>query len=179
MMNSGKNSSIARPYALAAFEFAQEKNEVAAWETLLSSAATLVADPTMQQVLSSPKVTAEQLDKLFCDILSKQLSPASQNFIHLLAQNKRLALIPAIAELFKTYREAWEKSVSVEVISAVPLDEAYQAKLVTALTSRLQRKIQLECEVDPSVLGGVIVRAGDTVIDGSVRGKLTRLLESF
>ena len=94
-------------------------------------------------------------------------------------QNKRLPVLPDIAALFASYRAEREKTVEVELISAFPLDETYKDKFTNSLTRRLQRTVSLQCDVDATLLGGAIVRAGDLVIDGSVRGKLNRLLESL
>ena len=176
---TGKLTTIARPYAAAAFEYALAKNALPAWENFLQSAALLVQDPSMTQLLESPKVTTTQRSELFCDVLASLLDTEKKNFIHLLAENKRLPLLPAIAELFANYRAAQEKSIAVHVVSAFALDESYQQKFVKALTERLQRHVSLDCKVDAALLGGAIIRAGDTVIDGSVRGKLNRLFESL
>lgn len=176
-MSNGKLTTIARPYALAAFEVATAKKAVPAWDAMLQSAAVLVQNPLMQKLLGSPKATAPGLYALFCDILAKTLDTEKKNFLHLLADNKRLLALPDIAALFQAYRAAAEKTVTVEVTSAVPLEENYRSKLIKALHARLQRQIDLHCEVDPTLIGGAVIRAGDTVIDGSIRGKLARLIE--
>jgi len=178
-MITGELTTIARPYANAAFEYALDKNDLSNWEVMLLSAATLVSQPKVNLLLSSPEVSSIQLAELFTDVLSKVLDTAKTNFLQLLAENKRLSVLPEIAALFKAYREDYEKIMNVQVTSAIELSESYQEKLIKKLTHRLKRRVTLECEVDPLLLGGAIVRAGDMVIDGSVRGKLNRLLESL
>jgi F-type H+-transporting ATPase subunit delta len=177
MMNSGKMTTIARPYVAAAFECAEAKNALPAWETMLNNAAQLTADAKVQALLATPGMTTEALGDFYCDLLATSLDTERTNFIRLLAENKRLSVLPDIAQLFQEARASREKTMKVEVWSAIPLDEAYQQKLITALTRRLQRQVTLQCEIDPALLGGVLVRAGDLVIDGSIRGKLNRLNE--
>jgi F-type H+-transporting ATPase subunit delta len=175
----GNMTTLARPYAVAAFEAALEKNALMAWEGMLSIAAAVVQHDDVARLLDNPRITTQQLFELFSDVLSSVLDSEQKNFLHLLVENKRLPLLPDIALLFADYRAEHEKTINVEVVSAVTLDTIYQQKLSQTLTKRLHRKVSLQCSVDPSLLGGAVVRAGDTVIDGSVRGKLNRLLESL
>ena len=176
-MNSGKMTTIARPYVAAAFEYASANNALPAWELMLQAASEITHDPKVEALLTTPGITMDQLGDFYCGILASNLDAAQTNFIRLLAENNRLSMLPDILILFKEARAAEEKTMLVEVRSAAPLDAAYQQRLVTALTKRLQRQVELQCEVDPDLLGGVLVRAGDTVIDGSIRGKLNRLNE--
>jgi len=170
-------TSIARPYAKAAFEYALAKDDLLTWENVLKTASSLTKDKEVMRLLASSKVSSEQLANLFCEILAPVLDAQRKNFICLLAENKRLLALPAIAETFGQLRAQYEKTLSVQVTSAVPLDQSYQQKLVQALTKRLQRKVLLECSIDSHLLGGIKVSAGDLVFDGSVRGKLNRLSE--
>ena len=173
-------TTLARPYAVAAFEAALDEDALASWKFMLEKAAQVIQDSQIMPLLDNPRVTAKQLVELICDVLHSILDTAGKkNFLHILAENKRLPLLPDIAALFTMYCAEHEKSINVDVISAVTLDAIYQQKLVQSLTKRLQRNVSLHCKVDPELLGGVLVRAGDTVIDGSVRGKLNRLLESL
>jgi F-type H+-transporting ATPase subunit delta len=167
--------SIARPYVAAAFEYAAEKKDISKWESMLDAAALTAANPAVMALMQNPETSAEQLAEFFCDILKKLLDKHKTNFIRLLAEKNRLAELPAIAELFKVARAEAEQMLTVQVTSAEPLKKAYQDKLVKALSKRLSRTVELQCEVDETLLGGVIVRAGDLVIDGSIRGKLSRL----
>ncbi len=176
-MITGKMTTIARPYAIAAFEYASAVNAIPFWEEALQAGSLISQDAAVQQLLTNPKVSQKQILDLYCDVLAKVLNTETTNFIHLLAQNHRLSALPEIAELFKAYRAASEKTLKVNVTSAVALDKTYQQKLVAALIKRLDRQVSLECSLDANLLGGAIIRAGDTVIDGSVRGKLNRMIE--
>jgi F-type H+-transporting ATPase subunit delta len=167
--------TIARPYVAAAFEYAAEKKDISGWENMLDAAAEITVNPEVAILMADPVVSAVQLADFFCDILKKLLDKNKTNFIRLLAENHRLGALPAIAALFKDARADAEKIMTVQVTSAAPLKKAYQEKLVKALTRRLSRAVELQCEVNQDLLGGVIVRAGDLVIDGSIRGKLGRL----
>jgi F-type H+-transporting ATPase subunit delta len=170
-------TTIARPYATAAFEYALEQKALPAWESLLQTAAAITENPAVTELLASPNVTGKQLADLYCDLLAAQLDAPKKNFIQLLAENERLAILPDILIAFQESRAAQEKSIAVDVVSSVELSAAYQQKLVAALTKRLQRQVELHCTVEPSIIGGIVVRAGDMVIDGSIRGKLARLNE--
>jgi F-type H+-transporting ATPase subunit delta len=170
-------TTTARPYASAVFEYALAAKDLPAWEAMLESAVNITLNPSMSELLSSPTMTSSELADIYCDLLGAQLDAPKKNFIRLLAENERLSVLPDILKSFQVSRAAQEKTIAVQVTSAATLDDAYQQKLVTALTARLQRQVELHCEVDPKLLGGVIVRAGDTVIDGSIRGKLARLNE--
>lgn len=170
-------STIARPYAKAAFEYALEKSDLASWEAMLKVAAEIAQDETMLKMLHSPKVTHKELVSIFCEILGNRLDKEKKNFIELLAQYERLNALPEIVELFSAAQAQYEKTMDVELISAIPLEAQSQQKFIEALTKRLKRKVTLRCEVDPKLLGGALVRAGDMVIDGSIRGKLNRLIE--
>lgn len=178
-MMTEKLETIARPYALAAFEFALENNALASWEAILKNATLIAENKDMMRLMNSPQVTRAELFEFFCDVLTKtkELDNDKKNFIHLLAEYERLVALPEIAALFTQYRAQYEKTLSVSLISAKNLDGTQQQKFKDALTRRLKRKIELHCEVDESLLGGALIRAGDMVIDGSIRGKLNRLIE--
>jgi F-type H+-transporting ATPase subunit delta len=170
-------TTVARPYAAAAFEYALAKQDLPAWETMLQAAAQITQDASVVQLLLSPTVSKTELADFYCDILATQLDENRKNFIRLLAENGRLLILPEIAELVKKHKAAAEQTVVVQVSSAVPLDDAYQQKLMHSLAKRFQRQVSLQCKVDPTLIGGILIRADDTVIDGTVRGKLTRLLD--
>src|SRR5437899_4409781 len=108
-------TTIARPYAVAAFGFAVDKNALSAWETMLDAASLLTQDPSVQQLLMSPNVTSQQLANLYSDVLTKRLNVEMANFIQLLAEYDRLSFLPGIAELFRLYRAEQEKKLSVQV----------------------------------------------------------------
>lgn len=170
---------IARPYAHAAFEYARDKQRLPAWKAFLESATQIARDPAVAEIMANPKLSSEKLFDLFHGVLASVLDTEQNNFLLVLAQNKRLNVLPEIAELFNAYYAEFEKVSSVRVVTAIDIPDNFRHKLIQALTKRTQHKVELHCDVDPSIIGGAIVHIGDKVIDGSIRGKLTRLLESF
>lgn len=172
-------TTIARPYAKAAFQFAEEAGALTQWSAMLGFAAKVAADETVAQLLANPKIAAEQKAEYFLQLCSDQLNPAGRNFIALLARNKRLQALPAIAELFEELKSQREQSVDVEIVSAFALTPDQASKLVAPLKKRLGREVNVTTSVDATILGGAIIKAGDLVIDGSVKGKLARLAETL
>jgi F-type H+-transporting ATPase subunit delta len=168
--------TIARPYAKAAFAYAQKENALAHWSDLLAAASTVVKDARVAPLVTSPRVTPEQLSELISDASGVGAKDLQRNFIGTLAENRRLGLLPEIAAMYETLRAEAENIADVQVTSAVPLDEAQRQRLATALKKRLnKRDVRLHCDVDASLVGGAVVRAGDMVIDGSLKGRLERL----
>lgn len=173
------NWNIARPYALAAFEVAEKQNQLDVWKAFLESAANVAKDPIVAKLLLNPELGAEKAYDLFESVLASQLDATRKNFLLLLAQNKRLSTLPAIVELYNAHYASLEKISKVRVITAVAADEPFRKKLTQDLTKQTQREITLQCEIDPSIIGGAIIHMGDRVIDDSIRGKLTRLLNNL
>jgi F-type H+-transporting ATPase subunit delta len=171
--------TIARPYAHAAFLFADSHQALKEWSGMLEFLAVVAADPEMTELIENPRLTETQIAELFIGIGADRLDENCHNFIRLLAENRRLKLLPEIAALFEIQRRDAEKSIRAELITAFPVTAAQQAAVTAALKQRLGREIELECISDATLLGGAIIRAGDLVIDGSVRGKLERLGNSL
>lgn len=171
-------SSIARPYALAAFECAREKEALPAWKAMLASAALVAKNPSVASLLRNPQTGSKQLYELFEGVLKSLLDDERKNFLRLLAQNKRLAAMPEISEAFDVYCAQLEKMSNVRMITAIELKNDFRDKFVKSISKRIKRDVTLHCEVDPTILGGAIIHIGDSVIDGSLRGTLNRLLES-
>jgi len=168
-------ATIARPYARAAFEYAQAEGKLAQWSEALAVASATVADAEVKKLLDHPRITPQQLVDLIADVAGARLEQSTRNFVSTLAENRRLGLLPEIAAMYETLRSEAESRAEVEVISAAPLDQAQQDRLASALKKRLQREVRLQCSVDPALVGGAIVRCGDLVIDGSVKVRLARL----
>ena len=168
-------ATIARPYAKAAFEDARERNELAAWSGALAKAAGLAADARVLEALTSPKLSTDQFVAFFAGLGGPAIDGRWQNFVRLLATYKRLALLPQIAGQFETLRADFENELDVQVTSAAPMSAQQGAKLAAALTSRLKRSVRLATAVDPTLLGGAVIRAGDLIIDGSLTGRLQKL----
>jgi F-type H+-transporting ATPase subunit delta len=171
--------TLARPYGKAAFEYARESKNFAAWSQLLAATAAVVSDPRVVKLLASPLVTPQQLVELLTDIggrgAASKLGEQGGNFLETLAHNRRLALLPEIAAIYESLRAQIENVADVQVISAFPLEASQRERLSLALQKRLRCEIRLTCEVDESLIGGAVVRAGDMVIDGSLRARLERL----
>ena len=172
--------SIARPYAKAAFEYALAEDQLNAWEQSLALLANVTTDKQGIAFISNPSSSPEQQSQLLLGIFNKfkmgaEANSSMQNFIGLLAQNKRLLVLPAIAQLFADYRAGYEKTLTVEVDSFSELSKKQLSLLTERLSQRLQRKVSLSLTIDPSLLGGAIIRAGNLVMDGSVRTQLRKL----
>ena len=169
--------TIARPYAKAAFEVAMADNGLENWSNMLAVVAAVTQDDAVASMLSSPALASEQLAQSLIDICDEELDSKAQNFIRLLAENKRLTLLPEISNLFDILKADQEKSVDVEITTAFEISSDVSKKLAQALKTRLQRDINLSTRVNQSLIGGAVIRAGNTVIDNSVRGKLSKLAE--
>ena len=172
-------STLARPYAKAAFEYALEAGDLQGWSDSLGTASSVAKQLTVDQLLSSPSSTAAEQAAALTGICGESLNSAGKNFICILSENRRLKLLPQIAHQFEIMKANQERAIEVDVASAQPLDEEQQEKLTEALSKKLERKVNMQVSLDKSLLGGAVIRAGDTVIDGSIRGRLTKLAESF
>ena len=170
-----ERATIARPYAKAAFAVAREQGTLDHWSRWLETARGVVESDEFQKLERSPGVSTEQLESLIAGICGADLDAQGQALLRLLTENGRLDFLPEIAVRFKEL-EAEDRNVAeVEVVSATALDERQKERLAAALRARLSREVRLSCAVDPALIGGAIVRSGDMLIDGSLRGKLERL----
>ena len=175
-MAGAELTTVARPYARAAFYFALEPGQgLDAWSRMLSLLGAAVDTDLMRSALDNPLLRTDQESALLTDLLGDELTEYGRNFVVVLAQNARLTLLPHIYALFEDLKAQHERTLEVEVASAFDIDESDQKQLVEALKARWQKEISLTTHVDRSLIGGVVVRAEDTVIDNSVRGKLQKL----
>jgi F-type H+-transporting ATPase subunit delta len=168
-------TTTARPYAKAAFSAARADSMLDAWSAALHTAAAVVDDPRVHSLLGDPHVSTQQLSQLVLDIAGSGLGEHGRNFVQMLAEAGRLDCLPEIAALFDAFKDDAEGIADVSVTSAAPLDAKQQESLSVALTRRLKREVRLHCTTDPELLGGAVLRSGDLVIDGSVRGRLERI----
>lgn len=168
-------TSLARPYARAAFGLAEQAGTVEAWSMALQNASGAVQTEAMQRVISHPKVDDETLMGLFDDALGESSDRAFKSFLAVLMHYRRLPLLPAISEQFESLRRAHEHRLKVIVTSAVEMGPDQLEKLATRLRERFGTDIEMETGVDSDLIGGLVVRAGDKVIDASVRGRLEQL----
>jgi F-type H+-transporting ATPase subunit delta len=141
-------TTLARPYAKAAFEHAQAHQQLASWSAMLGLAAAVSQDDTMQRVLKAPRLTSAEKAATFIDVCGDKFDVKVQNFIHVVAENDRLPLLPEIAALFDLYKAEQEKSVDVEVTSAFALNQEQQDKLAKVLSARLDREVRLQVAED-------------------------------
>jgi F-type H+-transporting ATPase subunit delta len=167
-------TTVARPYARAAFEFATEHKCIEAWSDMLQFAAYVVENPTIAQLLKGKKA-AHELAGLFLNVCGDQLDKYGQNFIKIMAENERLSVLPRVIELYRDLEDEYKKQADVAVVSAYALSKKQKIELSKALEKRLARKVNLNCSIDKSLISGMIVTAGDLVIDSTAKGQLNRL----
>ena len=170
-----ENTTVARPYAQAIFDTASEENKLTEWSEMLGLLAAVVADAQMKVVLENPKMDAAAQSDFVLGVCGQALSETGNNLVKVLAEARRLAIIPEINRLYEQLRAEAEGVIEVGVISAYELAPEQQATISEVMAKRLGRKVEIAHEVDESLIGGVVIRAGDTVIDASVRGRLKAL----
>lgn len=170
-----ERATLARPYAEAVFRLARERKTLKVWSEMLQLAAAIAADPKITALIDNPRVPRSRFVDFFLDVGGKKLDQDAANLVRLLSDNHRLALLPEIAALYESLRAQAENRVEAEVVSASAVNETQLKDIAAALKKRLGRDIDLHTRIDPSLVGGIVIRAGDLVIDGSVQGKL-RLL---
>ena len=168
-------TTLARPYAKAAFELAQAEQSLAAWDDMLDLACAIVTEESMANLLDNPDVSRGRVLGIVNDAAGEAFSERFRGFLTVLSDNDRLSLLPQVTELYRGFREKAENRLSVRVVSAVPLDDEQVSRMKDALARRYECDIELENQVDDEVIGGAVVYAGDKVIDGSLRGRLNRL----
>lgn len=169
------DATLSRPYARAAFAHAHAAGQLAPWGEMLDKAAVVLADDRVAALVGNPHVQRAELVGFVLELCGAAGNEQARNFVQLLADNGRLLLLPQIAAQYAALRADVENTVEVTVTSALPLTAEQGAKLTDALTRRLRRTVRLNTTVDPSLIGGAVVRAGDFVVDGSLRGRIERL----
>ena len=182
------NNTVARPYAQAAFEVAQESNALAELSESFAAAKALLSDGLVADFLSRPTLSDEQrlefLQGLFAETVSADSvfaggSQHGTNFLKLLLENDRVAVLPEIADQFEALKADVENKVDAVVTSAAPLSEAQQRELAETLKKRLGRDVKVTTVIDENLIGGAVIRAGDVVIDGSLRARLDGLANAL
>ena len=170
-------STLARPYAKAAFEYAVDAADLKGWSDSLKAASVVSQEEKVVQLLGAPGYTSEQQATNTIEICGDAINEKAQGFLRVLAENKRLGLLPQISKQFEALKANREKTIDITVVSAVQLNDVQKNKLASALSAKLEREVNMQASVDVSLIGGAVVRAGDTVIDGSIRGKLSKLAQ--
>lgn len=172
-------STLARPYARAAFEYASEEKALTEWSDELRLIAAVVDDPAVATLLSDPALTPTAQGEAFLGLFDGALGDSRQRFVRVLAENRRLGLAEQILSQFAAFKAQREQSIDVEMISAFEVPDAIRDRIAAALGKRLEREVVVSTATDNTLLGGVVIRAGDLVIDGSIRGRLNKLAETL
>lgn len=171
-------TTIARPYAKAAFDFALEQGQLDKWQAMLHFSAKVAENEDVKALIYSALSTTK-IAEMFVAICADQLDQYGQNFIRVMAENKRLAALPAVFSLFVELYAEYQSVKDVFVTSAVELTDDQQAKIAKAMQMKLNSDVRIVSQVDKSLIAGVIIRYDDTVIDGSSRGQLSRLSQEL
>ncbi|MEM6998208.1 MAG: F0F1 ATP synthase subunit delta [Pseudomonadota bacterium] len=174
-----EKATIARPYANAAFDQAIEEGKLSEWSAMLNLLSMIISDSNMSQVINNPKLSSEQLNHFIADVGGDKFSQAGKNFIRILIDAERIGLAAEIFTIFEKKRAAAEGISDVDVISAYPLDDAQVSAISDSISKRLGKKVDVNTDEDKDLIGGVIIRAGDSVIDASLRGRLKELNSLF
>ena len=172
-------TTLARPYAKAVFDAAKEQDAVDSWGQALALAGLIAANKAVKNILANPGLSERRKAEPFFDTAEERFPEALRNFLLILSETKRLALLPEISILFAFYRAELERTVNIKVSTAYEMTSDEQQQLARALSSKLERKVALETTVDRSLIGGVVVNSGDLVIDASVRGKLAKMAKAL
>ncbi|MGV6858360.1 MAG: F0F1 ATP synthase subunit delta [bacterium] len=172
-------TTAARPYAKAVYELATAEGTEKSWSDALELLKSIVGNDSVANLLDSPKVTKEQLAELLIEVGGEGFDQKAKNLVKLLAENSRLEVVPELADMYEQLVSEAHGSIEATVVSAQALDDSQQQTLAKSLSHRLGRDVKLECSVDESLLGGVVVHAGDLVIDGSLKGRLEKLTSAL
>jgi F-type H+-transporting ATPase subunit delta len=168
-------STVARPYAEAAFRLADDAGALGRWSEMLGALAQVAQDERVQRAVADPNLSDAQVAGLFIAILGGKLSAEAENFVRVLAENKRLELLTEIRAQFEVLKNEREGVIEAEVQSAFELTEAQAADIVQRLERKTGRKVKARISVERELIGGVKVTMGDKVIDGSARAQLAAL----
>ena len=167
--------TLARPYAKAAFAYATEQNATDTWSTVLQLLSAAVQDEAFSAYLNRPELTPAEQVGLFTKVLGEDQSAALSNFLTLLAENDRIILLPEIATEYEQLKSQNNNSLEVEIESAFPMDARQEHILAHALEKRFNRTVHVTVNVNPALIAGVVIRAGDQVIDDSALNKLEKM----
>ena len=172
-----RNMKVARPYATGVFKFACQHEQLEVWSHMLQNMLAVVVDEKVACLLNNPDISKDMLLNLFFSIpINKKIKKYAENFLRLLINYHRLNVLPEIVFIFEALLEEYNKIYKVKVISAFSLTKTQKTKLILALKKRLNCKdINMTCEIDQSILGGLIVCIGNLVVDGSIKAELTKL----
>ena len=165
-------TTAARPYAKAVFEMARDSNALPQWSAQLAAMSAVVSADGSAALLNHPRITKEQKADIFSDVAGSAIDDQGRNLLKVLAENDRFALIPDIALIFEQLKAEAEGAVEAEITSAQEMTPEQQQAIAAALQKRLGREVKLVTKINPDLMGGAVIRAGDLVIDGSIQGRL-------
>ena len=171
--------TLARPYAQAAFEYARDESALSQWSEALSFLSALVADAELRRVINDPRVGRQRLLALLFDLGGARFAPAFKNFIKILTAAQRLNVVSEITQRFEQHRADAVNVAPAEIVTAYPLDVAEEARITSAVEKRLGKKVLIKQRIDPALIGGAVIRVGDTVYDVSLKGGLNQLANLF
>jgi F-type H+-transporting ATPase subunit delta len=172
-------ATLARPYAAAVFKRAKETGSSEKWSKTLAFLSTILNDDSLAVYINNPKVSNDRLTKLMLDICAGQLDQEGTNFLKLLVQNRRLNLVPQIAKIFEDHKAEDEGYLDVDVYAAYEFSDEGKQQFAAKLEKQFGKKVHINVSVDKSLIGGVLVRAGDKVIDGSIKGQLQHMQKAL
>lgn len=168
-------STLARPYAEAAFRLAKDENDLAGWSSRIETLAAIVSDPQVAALIADPAVPAERVAELVIDVAGGDLGARGANFVKVLAENDRLTLLPEIRAQYEALKADAEGTLEATITSAQPLTQAQVDDLVAGLKAKFKREVNVRTAVDPELIGGAVIAIGDQVMDGSVKGRLQKM----
>lgn len=172
-------ATLARPYANAVFDIARSAGRLTEWAPMLGLLARAVETDRVRELIAAPSLAPAVKAHELIDVVREDIDDRCRRFVNVLADNHRLELLPEIAAQFDALKAEAEKTLDVEITAAVELSSQQVDAYIAALRERFDQEVNVNVEIDSGLVGGAVVRAGDTVIDGSVRGRLTRLIESL
>jgi F-type H+-transporting ATPase subunit delta len=172
-------TTVARPYARAVYQQATETSSVDSWGDALSLMASVASDAAMTEILDNPQLGKEQKGELLLKVIADKLNQQQTNLIKLMAENGRLKALPEVVDQFEVFRAEAEGKIDAEVVSAFPLSDEQEQAIIATLKTKLGREITLTTSTDESLIGGVVIKAGDTIIDGSMKSRLELLALSL
>jgi F-type H+-transporting ATPase subunit delta len=168
-------ATLARPYAEAAFKCAKQLGNAGDWSSSLQFLSVAMQTPELTVIVDNPRVGRSRLNELLLDICQDQVIDSAKNLLKLLVENDKLKLLPTISTLFEQLKADDEGYVNVDLVSAYALTKSEQSKYVAMLEKLLSKRVNAVITVDKSLIGGIIAKAGDKVLDGSIRGQLHQL----
>jgi F-type H+-transporting ATPase subunit delta len=172
---SESNSTLARPYAQAVFDLARQAGDYGRWSDQLGVLRALMADPTARGLTANPRIDRDRLAAIFIDVAGDRLDEPGRNLVRLMARNRRLTAVDEVATQFERLRAEAERVVEAELVTAVEVSDEQRDRIAAALGRKLGREIRLHTRINPDLIGGAVIRAGDWVVDGSVRARLKKL----